>query len=54
MNKFPRAKYPCDDCTHPQSCTYKDCQKFRLWFSCEWKIIRKAAEIIKENNNGKS
>lgn len=48
MEGHSSIKYPCENCERQESCSYKDCQEYVMWFSQEWKIIQEEARKIKE------
>lgn len=40
MKKVLLRESPCDSCSYAESCGVK-CQKWNIWFSAEWRRIRR-------------
>lgn len=48
-------KHPnCEECIYSRGgCKFKKCRKWLAWFKQEWRTIRRAAELIKEQEGEK-
>lgn len=43
----------CEECVYNRSCEYEKCYRWVAWFKQEWQTIRRAAELMKEQEGDK-